>query len=182
MLLAIDPHLHGLGVALFDGEGALVRAFYCPSGRAPGARGPGAWVACSNALLGALAGAPVAVVVVERMEVARGGTRRVVDPDDLLELAGVAGAVAGSFPNARHYGYQARTWKGGVPADIFARRVAGRIAAGAVKVAEGGGVEVPALPPGRQEKALADAMHAIGLGLYHWGCSSLGARRPDGRE
>lgn len=89
------------------------------------ARGPKTWLSMAEAVRAWCPETPD-VVVVETMMVYP-GPRRGVDPADLLELQGVAGAVCALWPKASHFGFLAKTWKGSVPQAVFANRVYGKL-------------------------------------------------------
>lgn len=136
LTLAVDPGLDGLGCALFR-DHELLQAWYSPGpsrkranrasrdGDGGLARGPKVWrdVANSIAWLRDDESTSPDRVVVELMKVyaGRGGFGK--DPADLLELAGVNGAVVASFPDAEIGGVLARDWKGQVPKKIMLGRI-----------------------------------------------------------
>lgn len=118
--LACDPGLRSAGVSLFHGN-ELIRAGL-PKNPNKTDRGPKVWMSQAQAVHDWCAGITPDIVVVETMMVYP-GPRRGVDPADLLELQGVAGAVCALWPKASHYGFLAKTWKQSVPQKIFAERV-----------------------------------------------------------
>jgi hypothetical protein len=111
-LVCIDPGLRACGAALFvDGE--LVRA---GAVRGPTVgRGPDVWAAYAGLVEGWVGDAAPGALLVEQMKVYVQGKG---DPDDLLELAGIAGAIVGRLSGWTASGVRARDWNGQVPAPI----------------------------------------------------------------
>lgn len=160
-LLALDPGLRCVGVALFK-DGVLVRAAAL-RGPATG-RGPAVWSTYATLVYEWVGGlVPVAALagpttlVVEMMQVRVKGKG---DPADLIELAGVTGAVVGRLAADcwRAEGFTPEEYKGQTPRDIYGARVEGHLRA------EGlwSRVEVPS-----RATELNDAMHAAGLGRWY---------------
>ena len=157
--LSIDIGLHGLGIGYFAGE-ELVAAWYSPSTRDQGERGPLAWrKACAG--LVALDLHPD-VLVMETMQVYVGGTDKA---DDLLQLQGIAGVLVGMYTDALPVSYLPAAWKGQVPTDILANRV------GAYLVRMGWDHLVEGNTP---RKRWGDVMHGVGVGLVHLGLTRKG--------
>ena len=156
-LLSVDPGLHGLGVGLFR-DRTLVWAGYLPAPKGVG-RGPAAWVTIARTLqiLDASGFRPTEVAV-EVMEVYSQRWWK-GDPADVLEVQGVAAAVAAQFPDAKLTGYLPKTWKGQVPQDILANRVLDKVKA--LGWAEA--IDWTDCPNARRH----DVAHGIGVGLYH---------------
>jgi len=157
-LLAVDPGLRCVGVALFK-DGVLVRAAAL-RGPATG-RGPAVWSALAQDVerwvgMQGTRTTP-GTLVVEMMKVQVKGR---ADPADLIELSGVTGAVVGRLAADcwRAEGFEPAAWKGQVPRDIYGARVEGHLRA------EGlwSRVEVPS-----RATELNDAMHAAGLGRWY---------------
>jgi hypothetical protein len=140
-LIAIDPGTKHLGVAIFE-DGFLYHAFLLswpaheivePFGRAD--------------------------VVIEKPQVYV-GSRQKGDPNDLIDLAIIAGRVAEQLsPFTRDlYFYRPNQWKGNVPKDIHHERIKTRLEKQGVLT----NVEIP------RTKSLAhNVWDAVGLGLYH---------------
>jgi hypothetical protein len=155
-LLAVDPGLRCVGVALFK-DGALVRAAAL-RGPATG-RGPAVWSALAQDVerwVGMQGNRTTpGTLVVEMMKVQVKGR---ADPADLIELAGVTGAIVGRLSSWSAEGFEPSIWKGQVPRDIYGARVEGHLRA------EGlwSHVEVPS-----RATELNDAMHAAGLGRWY---------------
>ena len=156
-VLAVDPGLRCVGVALFK-DGVLVRAAAL-RGPATG-RGPAVWSAYADLVhtwvLPHIVGrfGPWRLVV-EMMKVQVKGR---ADPADLIELAGVTGAIVGRLSSWSAEGFEPSVWKGQVPRDIYGARVEAHLRA------EGlwSRVEVPS-----RATELNDAMHAAGLGRWY---------------
>jgi hypothetical protein len=154
-LLSIDPGLHGLGCGLFE-DGVLLVGWYAAC---PGiGRGPARWRAVVEAGLEPVRGYHLDTVVVEQMQVYHRATRE--DPADLLEVQGVAGAIAGWVaPGTELVGYLPRVWKGAVPQLTYANRV------DAYLRHRGWADALLACPVRRRH----DMLHGVGIGLHHLG-------------
>lgn len=162
-VVSIDPGLRGCGVAVFR-DTELVWASYIRSPNAKD-RGPKAWLDMAiqvEAELRSLfedlfieGGTLDAALVVEVPQVYRGAQQK-GDPDDLLQLVGVEGWVAGLLRAVRVVGYRPREWKGQVPKDVHVRRI-----------------EAILLPEekARMQKCPASLRHnmldGVGIGLFH---------------
>jgi hypothetical protein len=115
-LVTLDPGKNACGVALWSGGELLVAGAVRAPALAP-KFGPQRWAALGVAVDLWLGAEPPGVCVIETMKVYVKGK---ADPDDLLELAGVAGAVAGLL-GMRGWaiaGVKASEWNGQVPSDI----------------------------------------------------------------
>ena len=167
-MLAIDPGLDGLGVALFAGD-ELLQAWYSPGetrkrdARGALERGPSVWAGLARnvAWLNDAPGTRPDNVVVERMKVYDGRAGFGKDADDLIELSGVAGAVVGTFPGAIATGYLACDWKGQVPKKIMLERIKAWIAAR--------GWSDRVLVPEHAPALVHNAIDAAGLGMVALG-------------
>ena len=120
-LLAVDPGLRVCGIAYYADDALSV----CVLVRNPEreARGPMAWMALAEQVRKVLPNwcKPDAVVLeVPQVYVIGKGKG---DPADLIELAGVDGAIAAQYPAAKHFGFRPREWKGSVPKDVHHARV-----------------------------------------------------------
>lgn len=154
-LLAIDPGLRGCGCAYFDGP-TLVRAYYAANPLEKG-DGPSAWFALADAIYADFKakGHRVDFYVVELMQVYKFGGG---NPADLLELAGVGGAIGAMFPlePSAAAGYLPRTWKGSVAKHVHQPRVLAQLS----------DAEIEAIEEHRKTYA-EHVVDAIGLGLFH---------------
>ena len=156
-LLSIDPGLHGLGCGFFVDK-VLVAAWY--AGPAGTGRGPARWRDVVEVGLACLAGERVDVVAVEQMQIYAHGRGSKGDPADVLEVQGVAGAIAGWVSrDARLVGYLPREWKGGVEQNVYARRVDAYLE-------RMGWADALAPCPSRRRH---DMLHGVGVGLHHLG-------------
>lgn len=157
-MLAVDPGLRACGVALFH-NGVLVRAGVVRGLRE--GQGPEVWAALATeveewARLTVLTTRyTYGHLVVETMRHNPHG--RSVPVEDLLELAGVAGAVVGRLPGWTAHAAQAHRWKGQVPRDVMGRRVEAHLREEGLWAR----VEVPSV-----KDHLNDAMHAVGMGRW----------------
>lgn len=121
-LLSIDPGLRGCGVAFWKNS-TLEKASYVKN-PSP-ADGPAAWTVMAFAVSSEFRQAYDADVAVEIPRVYPGVREN--DPNDLLQLAGVVGAIVGHiYPlSVRHY-YPA-DWKGQVPKAVMTSRIVERV-------------------------------------------------------
>ena len=119
MLITIDPGLRHCGCALWKEDGTLDSAELVKS-RERTARGPVAWKAMADQVFVRYAG-HVSRVVVECPRIYPHTDQHKGDLNDLIELAGVVGALASVFDvNVTHV-YPA-DWKGQVPKEIMNER------------------------------------------------------------
>lgn len=124
LLITIDPGLRACGVAVFR-DGSLVWAAAVRGPRE--GRGPRLWRSLGTNVEAVLPGCeegpgPSALwhVVIETMKVYVNGPG---DPDDLLELAGIGGAISAAVPAWWTLeGVLARDWSGQVPSAIRRER------------------------------------------------------------
>lgn len=151
--LAVDPGLRGLGAAYFIGP-TLVYANYISNPVLKG-DGPTAWFALADAVYDDFKtrGYRVDTYVVELMQIYFGN--RGGNPNDLLELAGVGGAVGAVFPIQRAAGYRPREWKGTLKKEVHHPRI----------LAELSDAEKAAIAEPRKSY-VGHVIDAIGLGLY----------------
>jgi hypothetical protein len=157
----VDPGLRLCGVALFEGP-TLVRAWLAKNS-VKTERGPTAWNSMGDAVLSSwLKNSPrrghqLDQLVVEVPQVyfgSRGGGNAA----DLIELAGVVGAVSSSVPVRNRKCFLPREWKGSVPKAVHNKRVLKRLDAEETASLE----KVP--------KSLQHNMvDSIGLGLFYLG-------------
>lgn len=165
MIVSIDPGVHECGVAVWFGcelhRALLVRE---------GAPGQPSWVPVVDAVADALLSYNVKEIVIERPQVYE-RSRSKGDPNDLIALALVAGAVVGAvreyqamsmcrivgYTPCRVIEYRPADWKGQVPKDVMVRRIKRSLAKTELER-----VELP------KAKSLAhNVWDAVGIGLHH---------------
>lgn len=153
ILLCVDPGLRGCGCALFD-EGKLVWASYVVSPVVSG-RGPVAHVAMARAVhqKAVLAKAWPAALMVEFPRVYPGMPK--TDPNDLLDLAGVAGALGALIKPLGHV--FPSDWKGQVPKKVMNERVLLALQKDEIESIETHGAKDH------------NTLDAVGIGLHHYG-------------
>lgn len=119
LLLSVDPGLRACGVALWR-DGELLRA--CAIRGGTEGRGPDVWRSLAASVVNwveaGLADGESGVVLVETMKVYAQGR---ADPADLVELAGVSGAIVGRL-GWRAEGVRAAEWNGQLPSPIRRNR------------------------------------------------------------
>jgi hypothetical protein len=126
-LVAVDPGLRHLGVAIFF-NGILYDVLLVKNPQL--GRGAEAWYGYTRAKTDLPSSFREIIegadhLVVEMQQVYRRGPG---DPNDLLQVAGVAGVVVGlANLDARVTGYLPREWKGQVQKDVFAKRILTRL-------------------------------------------------------
>lgn len=155
-LIAIDPGLRGCGVARF-GSADLVRplmeAQYVRNPLAFG-NGPSAWAVMAGEIVRRFQRPDV--LVLERPRVYPGVRNE--DPNDLLELAGILGAIAAHWESVPELAvYYPAEWKGQVPKKVMTQRI------------------LKHLRPGESDRIVTagakdhNTIDAVGLGLFHLG-------------
>lgn len=156
MILSIDPGLHGCGWARWERSGRLESAGYVAANEITG-RAPATWRFMARLLWLRVGGSDGLGAVVLELPQVYTRTRAKGDPNDLIQLAGVVGAVAAQVPpNVAIYAYRPAEWKGQVPKSVIELRVKKRLG-DALKV-----VEWPSA-----KYLHHNVWDAIGLGLYH---------------
>lgn len=115
MILAIDPGAKSFGYAYFDeGNGQLADAGYVETP-----------IPLNDEARSAIYWDPITVMVIEKPQVYRGSKLR-GDPNDLISVALMAGAVAGASPGEVKF-YRPSEWKGQVPKEIHNKRTLEKI-------------------------------------------------------
>lgn len=152
-VLSCDPGLRGSGVGVFE-DGKLVRAAYVKSPERI-ERGPPAWRAMAHAVSGWVGTDSIDTLVLEVPQVYRAGQQK-GDPDDILQLAGVDGAVVGMIWSSSVKWYLPREWKGQVEKSIMVRRIEKLLTPEEVSVIE-------ACPASLRHNII----DGIGLGLFY---------------
>lgn len=180
MVLTIDVGKAGCGVSLYYPLGDLLRSFFVvidPSDPEAVARDPSSWADMANAVcikttdvLGS--DARVSVAVIETMMIYKHSPGR---PDDVLNLQGLAGAVAGTLRttfNSRLVHYLARDWKGQVPREVMGERIAAVVLkkgwSDRVERTRMGVLRGQLTTKNLTKTELNDVHHSVGLGLYHF--------------
>lgn len=164
--LAVDPGLRGCGCAVFSGADTafrLERAGYVVGPETAG-RGPEVWRQMGRVVkkwwLGGYGvfdpSVPPWTLVAEVPEVYPGMPK--TDPNDLIDLAGVVGAIAGALDLPTHF-YLPRQWKGQLPKGVGVLRALAHLSDEERKRVE------PA-PMKSLDHNVADA---VGIGLFHAG-------------
>lgn len=159
--LAVDPGLRQCGVALF--EGTALQVAWLVKNRVKTDRGPKAWYGMGERVVESwLDRAPARgqllnALVIEVPQVywrASGGGNAA----DLIELAGVVGAVSTSCPVLNRVHFLPRKWKGTMPKAKHNARIMRKLTQ-----SEQGFIEpTPA-------SLLNNVVDSIGLGLFHLG-------------
>lgn len=161
--ISFDPGLRHAGVSVFDGSGTDARLVYATLARnsEKTVRGLPAWaamaVAACESVKGYIPNATSVTFVSEIPQIYRGPQQK-GDQDDLLQLAGVVGAVAGALGASTTVSYYPREWGGQTPKEIKNRRTLARLEDGEKK-------NIAAIP----QSLLHNTLDSIGIGLYHLG-------------
>lgn len=120
MLVSIDPGLRHCGVAVFSDSGELQKT-YLIRNKEKTERGPKVWKSMAQEVrLGVPGTFSTLVIEVPQVYSARFAKG---NPADLIELAGVDGALSICLPADEVFGYLPRVWKGQVPKDIHNQRI-----------------------------------------------------------
>lgn len=172
--LALDPGLRTCGLALFR-KGKLAAAGLArnPYGTRSGVRDVEPWIAMAMSTrkwLNEIDIRFIESVIYEMPEVYGGGGSRNSDPNDLMQLAGVLGAVGHALNEAKWYGFFPKDWKGQVSKEVHHRRIYHKYLTGQEQIRldltlAANCPEAPSLHH--------NAYDAVGLGLY-----VLGRDRP----
>lgn len=149
VILSVDPSVRSAGVAVFDNR-TLIAAHRVTIAKADGEDPVNRWRRMALKIV-LLAPEGVRTLIAERPQIyQRGGGRTKGDPNDLLGLAGVVGALAAYLPLVEVRSVLPATWKGQVSKEPMSTRI------------------LMALSP--EERALVppshDAIDAIGIGLH----------------
>lgn len=153
--LAVDPGLRGCGVAYFADDKLRLAAYVV--GKYQHGRGPEVWRGMASAVrkwwgeTAALDG-----LVLEVPEIYPGMPK--TDPNDLIDLAGVDGALAAAFAVPAVY-YLPRQWKGQVPKEVGVLRALAHLS----------DEERKCVRPAPMKSLDHNVADAVGLGLYHVG-------------
>jgi hypothetical protein len=153
VLLSLDPGAKVCGLALFE-DGELASAWLAGT--------KGHWVQMAlnayQSVVDRVVPEVIQTVAIERPQVYRQRLQK-GDPNDLVTLALMAGALVGHFiPQASIAEYKPREWKGQVPKPVMQRRIESRLSQ-----EELGRVSWPA------KSYRHNVWDAIGIGLHHVG-------------
>ena len=156
-MIAIDPGLRGCGVAVFH-DGKIAQAGYIRGAKT--GRGPAVWSVMAQAVRNEVfmwepENTPLAI---ERPQVYTVGKSK-GDPDDLLELTGVVGAICYAH-GGPVTAYRPREWKGQLPKEIHHNRIRKHLAA------EGRLEATERLLAGVPPSLAHNVWDAIGLGRF----------------
>jgi hypothetical protein len=170
VIISIDPGLNNVGVALWGEQGALVYAGLVrnPTARDKKLPRPEVWSAAASAVVRKIATLAVMTaslhdpigIVVEIPKVRQRGSGK-GDPNDLIDVAGVAAACVASFKVAigayTAWAPYPEEWKGQLPKAVSELRVSEKLSELELQA-----IEAP--PPGLMHNVI-DAIH---LGLVHF--------------
>lgn len=160
-VVSVDPGLRYCGVAEWR-DGALVAASGVKTTVSDAVRGPVAWAAMAGEVRGVVEPHlfDVDVLVVEYPQIypKRRGFRSFVNPNDLLEVAGVVGAIVGALNPVTVVGYLPREWKGSTPKEKHNNAVLATLLYAELAL-------VPNLP----EYLAHNVTDSLGLGLFYLG-------------
>lgn len=168
VFLAVDPDLRNPGVALFRDDALIKCGVAVNAMRSE--RGPVAWTSAEAAVSAFLhdAGLCPTHLAIEYPRIYP-IHQQVGDQADLLELAGVVGAISTIFSHHNVTAYWPHEWKGTVKKDVMQDRILGRLSPSEL-----------ALIPSLNANLRSDVVDAIGIGLHHLG--RLARRRVYPRE
>jgi hypothetical protein len=167
LLVSLDPGLRECGVALFDEESGELLAAAMPENPERHARGLVAWAGMAGAVAGYVALAidelsaarrVVSIRVVSECPQVYTAGKSKGDPNDLIELAGVVGRVAGSLGGNTEASFLPRQWKGTLDADAMIERIKARVDK---RQGERGRVQLP-----RAKDKQHNVWDAVGVGLH----------------
>jgi hypothetical protein len=161
-LVALDSGLREAGVSVFQ-DGELLHAFLARNPERT-ARGPGAWLSMAEEVYARVerlfpdAAPHVQVLAMEVPQVYTQDKAHGVNPDDLIQLVGVEGAIAGMLAPVKAVGFTPRQWKGQVPKEIHNKRILAALSPEEKEAIE----ECPA-------SLLHNVIDSIGVGLFYLG-------------
>lgn len=149
MILCLDPGEKKAGVALFEDDGMLMRAWLATGD---------CWHATADSIPRDLpvGAARVTTVVIEKMQVYK---EMPIPPGVLIQLSLMGGRVTGLFSTwaGAPVEYLPKTWKKQVPKKIHHGRIKKALSKGELSR-----VELP-----KDKKKAEDVWDAVGIGLYH---------------
>ncbi|TQF13721.1 hypothetical protein FJV41_22360 [Myxococcus llanfairpwllgwyngyllgogerychwyrndrobwllllantysiliogogogochensis] len=136
LLLAIDPGLRECGIALFDLDSGELLAAGMPTNPERKARGLSAWARMAEGVAAFVssfleplraAGGTLSITVASECPQVYTAGKSKGDPNDLIELAGVVGRVAGALGATSERSYLPREWKGTLDGDVMVERIKARL-------------------------------------------------------
>lgn len=165
-LIAIDPSINALGVAVFNEHGYLLYARTITS--QPHIKDPTQRIAAMASQVKAVGEQWPTKRVIEWPQVDKRTAN--TDPEDLWLLAGVCGALSTETSIA----VRPREWKGQLPANVCARRILERLEPIELEAIDGLIGFTKCLDRAEKEgyeisHRLHNAIDAVGLGLYQLG-------------
>jgi len=151
MIFSIDPGVNTVGVAVWDGA-ELSRAFLVRTEHEQ------AWWSVVWQTVVALRCYPISdsVLVIEKPQIYV-RSRSKGDPNDLIDLALVGGAIAGATRPAEVVLYRPAEWKGQVPKPVMIERIKRSLSE-----SERERVEIP-----KVRSLEHNVWDAVGIGLFH---------------
>lgn len=158
-MIAIDCGLRGCGVAQFKAD-TLIRAAYVKN-TAKTERGPATWVKMAQAVFAWACPASFEEELVIEYQRLRFG-REKGDPNNMMELQGVVGAITGVMFDWNVVGLFPEQWKGSVKKEIMTGRIIQRLSL----------EELNMLEVRKKAKNLIydhNMVDAVGIGLHHLG-------------
>lgn len=157
VLLAVDPGTRGCGVALFDGQRLILADYVYNPSKFRGDARMSDCLAMAHAALDWVLPTRLDEIVIEHMVIYHSGRgKRGADPNDLLRLAEIGGAIC-VLSGAAAKSYSAKEWKGSLPKEICHRRVLDRLS-----IDERSRLQGPM-------SLLHNVLDAVGIGLHHLG-------------
>lgn len=158
-MLAIDPGLRAVAVAYF--ENSELKDIVWVRNPEQTARDFQAWyemtMAVAEVVMDEKGWAPVDVLVIERQQVYKSYEAR-IDPDNIIQLTGVAGGLNVFLESTHRFGYLPRQWKSNKKKDDFTKFILSKMSDDERKLFDG--------VTGRK---LSDCVDAAGIGMYHLG-------------
>lgn len=153
ILVSFDPGLRDAGLAIWK-DGKLQRATLVRSPEKK-ERGPFAWMQMAKAVAEQAPSPDRCVIEIPQVYQQRFWKG---DPADLIELAGVNGAVVARLDAHEHHGYRPREWKGQTPKDVHGKRIMKALSA----------EEASRIDP-CPASLLHNVIDSIGIGLFDLG-------------
>jgi len=162
MILGIDPGVNCGATLLGDNGILLVSAlFRAPKGGGEADRAAAlageiwSWAGGNGVGLGS------DKLVLEWPQVYQGGKQK-GDPNDLLFLAAIDGALAAKFPTVQVIQFKPQQWKGQVPKEIMTKRILGKLRSDEEKTWKTCTQSVPSSLVHNVVDSLGIALHAAG--------------------